>query len=114
MHRYVILLRIENLADLFDDVKVTYKEVNVLEFVDDLFRLANSLPIGSAKYWQSHIIEVPLTANQSLKQMQERKLKWSTEDSSPLPDLLPDFTDDYTKVLFQQQRIRSFRITYSF
>jgi hypothetical protein len=36
-----ILLRIENLEDIFDGEDVEYRSVNLLGFCDDLFRAAN-------------------------------------------------------------------------
>jgi hypothetical protein len=81
MERNVILLRVENRADLFDSAngELVYQKINIALLCDDLFRVANSEPLTSIKHWNTVIVEVPLTANQSLAEMQAKKLTWITE-----------------------------------
>jgi hypothetical protein len=74
-----ILLRIENLEDLFDGGEVTYRSIDVLSFCDDLFRAANDAWLGK-KYWLVKITEMSLTANQTLENMQKKKIQWQTYD----------------------------------
>lgn len=69
------MLRIDNRADLFDsDTRdVIYVPVNVSKLCDDLYRAANDAQF-SKKYWTTHITEMSLTGNMTIKEMKERKI----------------------------------------
>jgi len=73
-----ILMRVENIADVFDsNGEVIYQEVNVLALATQLFETANN---HEAYKFGVSIEEVSLTANQSYEAMANRRLKWKTVD----------------------------------
>jgi len=103
-----LIMRIENIADTFDtEGGLIYETVNVQGLCESLFMIANdNAPIS----FVVQIEETSITANQSYQDMASRKLKWKTVDDviggiSPLADTLD-------AMLFQQQRIRTFKIKY--
>jgi len=100
-----ILMRIENLADLFDG-ELQYQQVNVHQLAKEIFMIANNNEFNV----KMMISETTLTANQLYSDMAHNRLKWKTVDD-PAP-ALDEIDFDFTRVKFQQQRIRTFKINY--
>ena len=104
-----VLMRIENIADVFDsNGEVIFQEVNVLALATNLFETANNHE--TFKFGVS-IEEVSLTANQSYEAMANRRLKWKTVDDQ-FDKIQTSEDTGFTRVFFQQQRIRTYQVNY--
>jgi hypothetical protein len=102
-----ILVRLENIADLFDADSVT-KEVN-LAFIQSLYADQNN---GDACEFEFK--EMNLSSNMALDEMLNRKIQWRTVDDDSRPDLSPskiDYSVANQTVSLEPQRIRVFEMT---
>lgn len=110
--RNLVHVRLENLADLYDENSKEYS-INLSGIADALWKSANKL--APVAYDGLEITELSLTGNMELKEMQARKLKWMTVDDEKmeLPRSVVDyeFTPDLVKV--EPQRIRVFALEFS-
>ena len=93
-------MRIENIADVFDsNGQVSYQEINVRGIANQLFEIAND---NKAFNVNIKIEETSLTANQSYKDMSERRLKWKTfDDQAKSLGESQDEKEDFNKMKFQ-------------
>ena len=93
-----IMMRIENIADVFDsDGNVIYQEVNVEKLASQLYEIANN---GSNHLASIEIEETSITGNQSYQEMEANRFKWKTTDDT---DYLKEEQDEgMTKMKFQQ------------
>ena len=70
-----ILLRIENLGDIFDGASP--KQVNLTMVIEGMWKSAHSLDSEVGSYT---LIETSVTGTIPMAEMQSRRLKWNTED----------------------------------
>ena len=75
MGRNSIMMRIENIGDIFDS-ELNFSLINVSELSNGLFKLMNSDDIKFAV----EIQEMTLTGNQLYQTMAQNKIKWATID----------------------------------
>lgn len=102
LSRNSILMRVENIGDMFDsDYELIWETVDIAGVADQLFTSVN----GALPY-QAQIKELSLTGNQSYEEMSAKRIKWKTWDDHvvepPSPAPHPEL------VQLQQQRIRVF------
>lgn len=109
--RNQILIRLENLSDLFDGTPTTSPHFNVLEYATNLYKSNNDGTVPTSVV----ISERTLSNNQSMDEMKENKFKWKSADSSSSKTAEPfeNDSDTYDNVQLQPQRIRLFRVTYN-
>lgn len=109
--RNQILIRLENLSDLFDGSPTTSPHFNVLKYATDLYKNNN----GGTAPTSVVISERTLSNNQSMDEMKENKFKWKSADSSNSRTAEPFENDSktYDNVQLQPQRIRLFRVSYN-
>ena len=105
------LIRLENLADLFDsDSKtVTY---DLKGYLTEAWANANN---GTAGLTDIEIVETSITGNQKLSEMNERRLKWKTVDDDKdtgYPKQVFSFDLDESAVTLEPQRIRVFMVEF--
>ena len=109
--RNEVLLRLENLADLYDgpapEVTPTF---DLQEYAMALYSSAN----GGAAPASVSIVERTLSNNQDMATMKANKFKWTSEDGEN-PHLAQPYPEDpsETTVALQPQRIRVFKVTYT-
>jgi len=78
MGRNAIMMRIENIGDVFNTRgALSYQTVDVMYLASGLFDLVNGYVIG---YHQIEIEETSLTGNQPYDMMLQNKIKWMTVD----------------------------------
>jgi len=113
--RNSILVRLENLADIFDsNGQLIYKSVNLQTLAQKLYEFANNNEVTSADFSVA-IQELSLTANQPIADVAANKIQWKTVDDSTVTSKVESsaVTETATVVQLQQQRIRVFRFNYS-
>lgn len=114
MGKNKILMRVENIGDLFDTEVLKYTKVDLYSLAEDLFVLAN---LGQASAQNIDITEMSITANQPYAEMASKKVQWKTLDDSTItpPGQGPadEVSDDSHVVYLQQQRIRVFEVEYT-
>jgi len=113
--RNSILVRLENLADIFDsNGQLIYKSVNLYTLAHKLYEFANNNEVTSADFSVA-IQELSLTANQPIADVAANKIQWKTVDDSTVTSKVESsaVTETATVVQLQQQRIRVFRFNYS-
>lgn len=113
--RNSILLRLENLADIFDsNGQLVYKSVNLQTLAEKLYEFANNNEVTNADFTVA-IQELSLTANQPVADVAANKIQWKTVDDSAVSSKVESSEpfETATVVQLQQQRIRVFRLTYS-
>lgn len=74
-----ILIRIENIADLFDGTPETTPQFDIKSYAEHLFRRNNRTPAGPADPVDVRITERTLTNNQDMSEMVKNKIQWTTE-----------------------------------
>ena len=75
-----IMLRLENIGDIFDtNGKINYQVVDVQGLASGLFELVNGFKVGSESI---EIEETSLTGNQPYDLMVRNKIKWFTLDDN--------------------------------
>lgn len=107
-----VQLRLQNLADLYDSNSQT-ETVDLSIIADALWNAGNmGKPV---KYQDLQISELSLTGNMELKEMQSRKIKWSTvdDDKEDFPQSAIDYEFTTTSVTLEPQRIRVFSLKYT-
>lgn len=79
MEKNKVMLRIVNLADLYDgDNESDYRQIDTNAIAESLWLAAN--PSDSSDDFECKITEMSMTGNMPLKEMEERRLKWKTVD----------------------------------
>ena len=107
--RNQVILRLENLADLFDGAPSATPMFDVHAYALALFKSANS---GAAPA-NMEITERTLSNNQDFATMQANKFKWTSADPAE-SRLAQDYPkDDGDSIALQPQRIRVFRVVYT-
>ena len=108
--RFQILIRVENLEDIFDATPETYTTFDVHKYADYIYKNANDgWPAGSIT-----IEERTLSNMQDMETMKSNKFKWNSEDDDNVHLKQPYPEDESaTNVTLQPQRIRLFRVTYT-
>lgn len=112
-----IMVRLENIADIFDMVNQMehpqIKTFNMKLFAKYFFIEANP---GVKEVPEFTIKEVSLSGNQlvNVKDDYMNKYRWLSEDNSKLPNVTkPADSGDFTALALESQRIRTFEIEYS-
>jgi hypothetical protein len=106
-----ILIRLENIADLFDS-ESTPAKVN-LDFVKALYKEANSKALDDSSM-KVQIKEMSLTSNMEIEEMLSRKIQWKTRDdpNGQPATMKQDFSiDELNQIKLIPQRIRVFEAT---
>ena len=105
-----MLIRLENLSDLFDGTPEETPTFDLQAYALSLFSSANA----GAKPASVTITERTLSNNQDMKTMLDNKFKWKSADSenSRLARPYPEDPSE-TTVALQPQRIRLFRVQYT-
>ena len=102
-----LLMRVENIADVFDSKgEVIYTEVNVFDIARQLYALSNDVSMDTVHV---HLIETSLTANQNYADMEKTKLHWNTVDDNMSIDSGLEDGETFMALKFQQQRMRTFK-----
>ena len=104
--RNQILIRIENISDLFDETSRDSAFFNVHEFARNLYSETNSSQTPNAML----LTERTLGNNQDWNDWKEEKLAWDSEDTH---EAVTYPADDGERVALQPQRIRLFRVIYN-
>jgi hypothetical protein len=109
VERNKVLIRVENLADKEEDVKV----VNVTCIATAMWQSANIL--GTTAMAEPSITETTLSANMALAEMLERKMKWRTVDDETRRGhkTSPSYGADPSTVQLEPQRIRQFKVDFN-
>ena len=110
--RNEITLRIENIADIFDEAnhQLYWQAVLIKQLADWLFKLMN----GDNVAFNSEINEMSITSNMLYSEMAATKIQWHTVDDGTVTRDLTNQPDDTPNIkYFQQQRIRIFHVAYS-
>ena len=103
-----ILVRLENLADLFDGAPSTTPMFDVATYAKNLFVANNKADVGA---FTTAISERTLSNNQDYAEMAAGRFQWPTE-SGPSPTVYPADEAENAVVALQPQRIRLFRVKY--
>ena len=101
-----ILVRLENMSDLFDGTPEATEYFHLEDYCYALYARAN----GGAQAQSVVITERTLSNNQSMANMLVEKFHWKTEDPAS-PVTYPDDTSD--GYAMQPQRIRLFRVFFN-
>ena len=102
-----IMVRLENLADMYDK-GAEIKKVDLVAIVNSMYTTANTPSAPTAAF---EITEMSLTANMPLKELQSRKIQWKTVDDEILTSGKKlDYSDDFSSVTLEPQRIRVFKV----
>jgi len=101
-----ILVRLDNLADLFDGTPQETPYFNLEAYVGKLYALSN----GGAKPTSVTLTERTLGNNQDFSEWQKLKYQWKSESESNGADWPEDKEDE---VALQPQRIRLYRVTFN-
>lgn len=114
VERNVLLLRVENIGDLFDypagtNLSSTVVYVDLPQLAKDLYYKANG---ADSLLNGVNIYETQLTATESYLDMQKAKIKWSGLDDGQVTE--PTFPKDLPNfvVSLTAQRIRQFYLQY--
>lgn len=109
VERNKVLIRVENLADKAEDVKV----VNVTCIATAMWQSANIL--DPTALVEPSITETTLSANMPLAEMLEHKIKWRTVDDETRRGhkTSPSYGADPTAVQLEPQRIRQFKVDFN-
>ena len=79
MERNSILMRISNIADIFDsDGEIIYQQIQIKQLAQGLFDFVN----GSGINYSVEIEELSLTGNQPYKTMASKRINWKTVDDN--------------------------------
>ena len=110
-HQNQILIRLENLSDLFDGVPTETSYFNLLDYATEFYKANN----GGATPTSIDIHERTLSNNQGMDAMKANKFKWKSVDSSNsrLAQAFEADADDFSQVQLQPQRIRLYRVVYN-
>ena len=109
MGRNSILMRVENIGDIFNSQgQVVFQQVDLKGLADGLFVIANSDNMSFA----ATITELSLTGNQPYQTMVDNKIKWTTVDDNVVSRAARAPVDTEDLIELQQQRIRVFSVTY--
>ena len=108
--RNQVLIRLENLSDLFDGTPEETPTFDLQAYALSLYSSANE----GASPASVTITERTLSNNQDMKTMLDNKFKWKSADSAN-PRLAQPYPEDpsATTVALQPQRIRLFRVQYT-
>lgn len=112
MAKNQIILRLENLADTFDDRGARTHYINLQKYARDLYMDINN---GAQPQFLT-ITETSLSANQALTQVQSEKFNWrGIGDQSSLSQFLQSPVDrgGLRGVALEPQRIRSFTVSFN-
>lgn len=108
--RNSLLMRVENIADTFDNAgEVSFQTVQLQTLVDGLYTLAN----GPEAVAATTITEMSLTGNQAYADMAANKVQWATVDDEAVVRQARVPKDTAATIELQQQRIRVFKVDYS-
>lgn len=110
MARNEVIIRLENLSDLFDGTPSETPMFDIGSYASSLYASAN----GGAAPADMVIEERNLSNNMNYSEMLERKFQWLSEDG-PNPYLAQPYPTDEsdTVVAMQPQRIRLFKVNYT-
>ena len=105
-----ILIRLENLSDLFDSTPTETPTFDLASYATALYKIMND---GVAPASMT-ITERTLGNNQDFQEMKANKFKWMSSDGTN-PRLAQPYPQDRsdTYVALQPQRIRLFRVIYT-
>lgn len=109
--RNSIMIRLENIGDIFDSQgEVIYQTIDMDFLTTGLFNLVNRNEVNgfSINSDQVEIVETSLTGNQPYDLMVQNKVQWKTVD-----DVAKKTVPKSEGVTLQQQRIRVFKVTYN-
>ena len=108
--RNQVLIRLENLSDLFDGTPEETPTFDLQAYALSLYSSANE----GATPASVTITERTLSNNQDMKTMLDNKFKWKSADSAN-PRLAQPYPEDpsETTIALQPQRIRLFRVQYT-
>lgn len=110
MGRNSILVRVENIADIFNsNGEVIFQQVNIRELANQLFVYVNDCYID----FTVDIEELSLTGNQPYSTMSENKKRWLTADDETVIRNVRESIDTEDVIELQQQRIRVFNFKYT-
>ena len=103
MARNKILMRIENLEDKFFEGALP-RNVNLTMIVEGMWKSSHSpdAPLGSYT-----LTETSITGNMPLSEMENRRLKWQTDDGLDEPKTL-SYSVDGDMLYLEAMRIRTF------
>jgi len=101
-----MLIRVENLADLFDGTPAETPMFDLKTYAQDLWSFNNGASPVDMK-----IVERNLSNNQDYAEMADKKFAWPTE-SGPSPVEYPADQEPNAVIALQPQRIRLFRVDY--
>ena len=104
--RNQILVRLENMSDLFDGAPESVQYFQLEAYAEELYSRAND----GAKPASVTITERTLSNNQAMADMLVEKIHWKTTDPASQVTYPDDTSDGYA---LQPQRIRLFRVIYN-
>ena len=104
--RNQILVRLENMSDLFDGAPEATQYFSMEQYATELYQRANQ----GASPDSYVIVERSLSNNQSMADVLVHKHHWQTVDPASKVTYPEDTDDGYA---LQPQRIRLFRVTYN-
>jgi len=108
MGRNSILMRIENIGDIFNtEGVVSTTGIKIRELVEGLYNLVN----GVGAEFTVEVTEMNLTANQSFKTMKANKIQWTTVDDQPTEKNVE--VSEIEDAEFTQQAIKVFQVKYN-
>lgn len=114
MEKNKVLLRMVNLADLYDDDETTVtKDISVKGIAASLWYAAN--PSDQEEDFSCKITETSMTGTMSLEEMEARRAKWITQDDKKpqFNKLNVDLDFDGVSAKLEPQRIRTFMLEFS-
>ena len=102
-----ILMRIQNLEDQFNSDALT-KQVNLTMVIEGMWKSAHSADSDVGSYT---LTETSVTGNMPLEEMENRRLKWQTDDGIDDPKKLSyEINGDMIQV--EPMRIRTFTLEF--
>jgi hypothetical protein len=108
MKQNKILLRIQNLADIFDQDSTTSK-VNLTMVIEGMWKSSHALDSEVMPYT---LTETSVTGNMPVSEMQSRRLKWKTEDDAILPASKLSYSINGDLIDVEPMRIRVFTLEF--
>lgn len=110
MGRNSLLMRIENIGDIFNSNGVVIPAaVDLKGLANGLFAHVNGDDISATV----EITELTISGNMPIDYMTETKIQWATEDDAFVTRAAPSMNDTTDVIVLQQQRIRVFEVNYT-
>jgi hypothetical protein len=108
MKQNKMLIRVQNLADNFDDSAKT-ANVNMTLVVAGMWKAAHSVDSIVKPYT---LVETSITGTIPMSEMQSRRLKWKTDADDVLPQSKLSYSIDDGMIQLEPMRIRTFTLEF--